>query len=327
MLALSTAYFTLRTPEPDGEEIVRGALDLGFRALEIDYRVTDAQMRRMGPVLLREDVALVSVHHPFPRDPEADPRTAHAAGPLLTSIDPDERRAAVRQAFETLARAADMGVGAVVVHVGRVDLPPDVDALRLEAMCREGLRESPEYEALRSRVAEARAAAAPAHRDATLSSLDRVAGEAVRRGLWVGLENRYHPPEIPDRAEMETIFRELEGAPLGYWHDTGHAASQVLLGFLGSHTELLEAFRDRLLGIHLHDARGLDDHLAPGEGELDFTALAPLLREEARRVLEVHPRSPARALERAREMLEEAGLAGGTLGRSDVGKLGRSDGP
>ncbi len=308
MLALSTAYFTLRTPEPDGEDIVRGALDLGFRALEIDYRVTDVQMRRMAPVLLGEEVALVSVHHPFPRDPAADPRTAHTAGPLLTSTDPDERRAAVRQASETLARAADLGAGVVVVHVGRVELPPDADALRLEVLVREGLRESAEYEALRSRVAEARARAAPAFRDATLSSLDRLAGEAVRRGLWVGLENRYHPPEIPDRGELETIFRELEGAPLGYWHDTGHAASQVLLGFLGSQTELLEAFGDRLLGIHLHDARGLDDHLAPGEGELDFREIAPLVGEKARRVLEVHPLSPARALERAREVLAEAGL-------------------
>ena len=40
MLALSTAYFTLRDADPPGDEIAGGALALGFRALELDYRVT-----------------------------------------------------------------------------------------------------------------------------------------------------------------------------------------------------------------------------------------------------------------------------------------------
>ncbi len=326
MFALSTAYFTLRTPEPDGEDIVRGALDLGFRALEIDYRVSDRQMRQMRPVLLAEGVDLVSVHHPFPRDPDADPATAHMRGPELTSPDPEERRAAVRRVCETLARAADLGAGVVVLHTGRVKMPPEApeaDVRRLEELLRQGRASGAAFRELRERLARARRSAAPAHLDPTLSSLDRVANEAERRGVRVGLENRFHPHEIPDREELGAIFRELAGAPLGYWHDTGHAASLVALGFLRGHTELVEAFREHLLGFHLHDADGLDDHKAPGEGSLDFGALVPFVEPGVIRVLEVHPRSSEQALRRAPQVLAEAGLGpAGTPAPEEVRRAG-----
>ena len=325
MFALSTAYFTLRTPEPGGEEIVRGALDLGFRALEIDYRVSERQMRQMRPLILAEGVRLVSVHHPYPRDPDADPATAHMRGPELTSPDPDERRAAVARVCESLARAADLGAGVVVLHTGRVKMPaevPEAEVRRLEDLFRRGRAETAAFRELRERVARARRSAAPAHLDPTLSSLDRVANEAERRGVRVGLENRFHPHEIPDREELGVIFRELAGAPLGYWHDTGHAASLVALGFLEGHTELVEAFRGHLLGLHLHDADGLDDHKAPGEGSLDFGALATLVAPDAVRVLEVHPRSPAEALRRAPQVLAEAGLGAPAAPAPEEGRAG-----
>ncbi|MBI5016100.1 MAG: TIM barrel protein [Deltaproteobacteria bacterium] len=309
MLALSTAYFTLRDVDPSGDEIVRGTLDLGLSALELDYRVTAAQMKEIRPFLTRDELRVVSVHHPFPRRPELSPLDAHVDRARLSAVDEDERRAAVRIGTETLARAADVGAGAVVLHLGDVELGDEIDPRELSRFVRAGKRETGEYEDLRARVAARRRSRAPSHVDAVLRSLDRLAEEAVRRDVCLGLENRYHPEQIPDRDELTTIFRELAGAPLGYWHDTGHAASLVALGFLEQPTELAEAFQARLLGLHLHDAIGLDDHKAPGQGEVDFAALASLSAAETRLVLEVHPPAAPQAVREATGVLADAGFA------------------
>ncbi|MHB8766610.1 MAG: sugar phosphate isomerase/epimerase family protein [Deferrisomatales bacterium] len=307
-LALSTSYFTLRDPPPSGEALVAEAAALGFRHLELDYRVRPDQLPALTAALTRGELAVVSVHHPFPLAPGVNPALAHLERPNPASLDPDERRAALLRAGETLARAADLGVGAVVMHFGRVELPGEASPRALERLFRAGRRESPEYAALLEGVVRARAEAAPAHLDAALSALDRLAGEAQRRGVRVGLENRYHAHEMPSRPELDRIFRELDGAPLGYWHDTGHAAALAALGFLESPTEFLGAFGHRLVGMHLHDARGLDDPRAPGDGELEFGPLASFCGEETRLVVEVHPRAPAEAVAGCRGVLAGAGL-------------------
>jgi sugar phosphate isomerase/epimerase len=41
--------------------------------------------------------------------------------------------------------------------------------------------------------------------------------------------------------------------------------------------------------MHLHDARGLNDHLPPGSGEIDFKSLNDYLKTETLRVVELKP--------------------------------------
>jgi sugar phosphate isomerase/epimerase len=43
-----------------------------------------------------------------------------------------------------------------------------------------------------------------------------------------------------------------------------------------------------MIGVHLHDVRGLDDHLAPRQGELDYNAIKPFIKPSIIPVLEVH---------------------------------------
>ncbi|NIS46468.1 MAG: hypothetical protein GWN76_11420, partial [candidate division Zixibacteria bacterium] len=44
-----------------------------------------------------------------------------------------------------------------------------------------------------------------------------------------------------------------------------------------------------LIGVHLHDAIGLDDHIPPGSGEIDFAALKPFLKADTIKVIELKP--------------------------------------
>ena len=43
-----------------------------------------------------------------------------------------------------------------------------------------------------------------------------------------------------------------------------------------------------MTGIHLHDVKGIDDHLAPGQGEMDYEEIRPFLKSYHIKILEVH---------------------------------------
>jgi sugar phosphate isomerase/epimerase len=144
------------------------------------------------------------------------------------------------------------------------------------------------------------------HLDAVLRSLDRLNREAVRRGLLLGVENRYHPHEIPLREEIGTILDEFAGGAVRYWHDVGHALNLQRLG-LTTQRELLEAYGPRLAGTHLHDIRAGRDHLAPGTGEADFAEILRHLPADAIKILELRPTTPPQEVAAARELLRGLG--------------------
>jgi sugar phosphate isomerase/epimerase len=131
----------------------------------------------------------------------------------------------------------------------------------------------------------------PKHMDSLLSSLDRLVPVAEKQGVLLGLENRYHYHELPGLDDFRLVFDAFQGAPIGYWHDTGHAHANETLGFIGRNT-LLQNYADKLIGVHLHDAIGLDDHVPPGSGEIDFTALKPFLKTDTIKVIELKPGIP-----------------------------------
>lgn len=308
LIALSTSYYTLQEKELAGEALACEAAELGYRALELDYRLTEAQLKALERRIARGALTAVSVHHPIPRDPAISPFEAHSDRVSLAGLDPEERRLAVRLGSESIARAAGLGAGVVVFHVGKVALAEEVDPRELNRLVDVGKRNTAHYEERKARLAAARESASRPHLEALLSSLDRLCGAAQKRGVALGIENRYHPEQIPDRQELELLLRELRGAPIGYWHDTGHAESLRTLGFLSSQTELLDAFGERLLGFHLHDADGLEDHRAPGAGKVDFASLAPFVKPETVLVLEIHPPASPEVVARAPAALAEAGF-------------------
>ncbi len=146
-----------------------------------------------------------------------------------------------------------------------------------------------------------------ANLDAVFFGLDRLNAEAERREVLLGIENRLHFHEIPDLEEVGMILEQFRGGRLGYWHDVGHARVQEHLGIV-QQRDLPQAYAEEMIGVHLHDVKGLEDHLAPGEGEVDFGELAPFVQPSHVKILEVRPTVTREALLQGIELLTSLGM-------------------
>ena len=92
--------------------------------------------------------------------------------------------------------------------------------------------------------------------------------------------------EIPNVDEMEIVLGEFNPQVVGYWHDTGHAATHEKLGF-ATHAEWLQRHGPRMIGIHLHDINTDRDHQCPGSGKLDWQLVRQHVPPDALRVCEI----------------------------------------
>jgi len=138
-------------------------------------------------------------------------------------------------------------------------------------------------------------------------ALERLNREAEKRGLLLGVENRYHYHQMPDYDEIGLILDRFSGGSIRYWHDLGHAHTLERLGIV-DHGSLLRTYASFNAGIHIHDAIGTDDHFAPGSGEIDFTGLADWLRSPPIKILEVHKKSDRLEVMNGMEMLKSIGI-------------------
>ena len=302
MLGISSVYYSRRID--DGAQLLDELAALEFDGIELEYRVRPETLRQMGKRPGR-DVPVLSVHAFFPNPMCPGEKGSGANAFLFSSPDRRERDSAIRSGISTLEAAERVGARAVVLHLGRV--PVDEALLaeyhRLESV--EGPA-APELPQAVAAVLAARERLREPHVDAVLRSLDRLNREAQRRGLLLGIENRFHPHEIPLHDEVGLFLREFDGGAVRYWHDVGHALNHQRLG-IGTQEAWLEAYGTRIAGTNLHDIRWGQDHLAPGTGEADFAAILRHLPAEAIKILEIRAGVPREELLAAREMLRGLG--------------------
>jgi sugar phosphate isomerase/epimerase len=125
----------------------------------------------------------------------------------------------------------------------------------------------------------------------TKSSISEILDYATQKGIKLGFENREKFEELPLDSDYPGFLTSMPAnAPVGYWHDTGHADIKESMGLL-NHREHLGKLRDQILGFHLHDvsAQG-QDHQAVGSGHIDFDMVAGFWRPEHLLTLELSPR-------------------------------------
>jgi sugar phosphate isomerase/epimerase len=131
----------------------------------------------------------------------------------------------------------------------------------------------------------------PPYLAALKSCIGEVLAYAKQHGVTLGFENREKMEELPLDADFSDLLASFPAdAPVGYWHDTGHAHIKERLALL-KHREHLAGLAPRLLGFHLHDVSTHgSDHQAIGTGRIDFDMVSSFWRSYHKLVLELSPR-------------------------------------
>ena len=280
MIAISTMWNALK--QPDGAALIDELNDLGFGAVELSRHLTRDQIEQLKPYLGRTKPC--SIHNFCPILPD-HPQSDSGSDPIhLSSLDISERKQAVRCTVRTMEMAADLEIPIVVLHLGEVDTY-DRSYLMYD-FYDYGERE---FEAFSDKVSEAmdwRERKQAKHQDAVLFSLDELNELALRMDLYLAIENRPRFYQIPNFDEVEMFFDAFAGSNMRYWHDAGHAILQERVGLCWSN-RWLEAYKDHLIGVNLHDLKDLEEYHPPSFGDVDFDDVFAELPADVLKVLEV----------------------------------------
>lgn len=137
------------------------------------------------------------------------------------------------------------------------------------------------------------------------SSINEILDYTAQKGVKLGFENREKIEELPLDADYAEFLRGFPpNAPVGYWHDTGHADIKEGMGLL-KHRQHLETLAPHLLGFHIHDvnAQG-QDHQALGHGHIDFKMVSEFWRPGQLLTLEFSPRVASEDVAESKRRIE-----------------------
>jgi len=301
MLALSTSWQS--GGSATAGQILAALTQTGIKGIELSYRISENLYQQMKRPLKRSGLKVVSVHNYFPI-PSVKP-VLEGSGDLflLSSPQKEQRQNAIRFTAKTIEHAADLGAAAVVLHGGAVEMNPEMQML-YQYFYSNQLHSEDAQIFIHNKLKELDSRK-PRHMDILLASLERLVSVAEKHGVLLGLENRYHYHELPGLDDFRVIFEKFKGAPIGYWHDPGHAHANEILGLIRKNA-LLQNCADQLIGVHRHDAVDLDDHIVPGSGEIDFEALKPFLKADTIKVIELKPGIPASEVSDGIQFVKEA---------------------
>jgi sugar phosphate isomerase/epimerase len=287
MLGISTSWQSGGSATAEG--MLAALKNLDVSGVELSYRISEDLYQQLKDPLMRSGLKVVSVHNYFPIPFTKAESKGGGDLFLLSSSDPEERRNAIRFTTKSIEHAGKLGAAAVVLHCGAVEMDHQMKLL-YQYLSSNQLASEEAHTFISDKLRE-RDGRKPEHLENLLNSLDHLLPVAEKQGVMLGLENRYHYHELPGLDDFGAIFANFRGAPIGYWHDTGHAHVNEALGLIPKGS-LLRSYSDQLIGIHLHDAVGLDDHIPPGSGEIDFKALKPFLKTDTIKVIELKPGIP-----------------------------------
>jgi sugar phosphate isomerase/epimerase len=261
----------------DGSKIVDQIKRLGFRALEVEYRVSESAVTGIEEAVKADEIQVLSVHNYSPLAAGEKASTRGGDKGNLASPDDHEAAEAVKLAERSLDLACGLGAGVLIVHAGETDMNREYFHELSEIVETEGVL-SGTAARLRQAVIRERDAKRGPYLEAALNSIKELEAYAAERGIKIGIENRYYYHQVPLPEEIIWMIERLNSPYVGYWHDVGHAHVMEILGFV-PHLNSLDLLKGNLLGMHLHDSVFIRDHRAPGTGEIDFPAIlgrAPL---------------------------------------------------
>lgn len=257
------------------DEFFRQGTALGFTQFELNHAVDSSMLTNLN------GYHIASVHEPCPADVSVGELKNRDW--LISSMHEEKRRKGVDAMRRSIDLAQKLGATAVIVHPGKVDIDTTPDD-QLRDLYRQGKARTPEYARIKDQFVAARAARARTNMSSVRHSVIELAEYANERGIKLGLENRYHYHEIPLPDEVEDLLN-LGFKNVGFWYDVGHAETLDQMGF-HAHEEWLRRFAPCIIGTHLHDVVGIDDHHFAGSGQIDWAMVARYLPADALRTCE-----------------------------------------
>ena len=297
-VALSTMWAKDRFD--DMAEFAAEAKEFGFSHVEINASVSPQGLSE----LVETSIPISSIHSPSPA--VLSSRGVPVADLSLSSLEANEREEAVSFAKKTIDLASQLGARAVVLHMGEVPIDLSLDH-ELRRLYQQNLTQSEKYNEVRRGLTHQRISKAPPYLEAARKSLEELSEYSRDKGIMLGVETRFYFHEMPNIDEMEELLRQVEGGLVGYWHDVGHAEVNQRLGFT-SHEEWLSRFRDRMIGIHLHDVLGIRDHRPPGKGDVNWNMVAEYVPQEALKVCEIAEWNEAEQIRGVVDFLQKQGI-------------------
>lgn len=111
------------------------------------------------------------------------------------------------------------------------------------------------------------------------------------------------PHELLNTSAIADVFTDVKSSNLHLWFDTGRARAGERLGAEPA-VLLLSSFANRIAGFDFHDARGIREHLVPGEGEVDWRVVREHVSRPALRVLDLEAGLGAAMIQNAARILD-----------------------
>lgn len=268
----------------DGWGLIERLEQLDVDGVELDYRIHPKMVPGIKVALREYGLSVSSIHNYFPIPETFARRQGSGDFFNLAGLDPYERREAIKWSIRSIEMAAEFGARAVVIHGGKVEMDAQIGDIR-HAFEKKTIDTEAVQRLIAGKLAECQSKKLP-HLDALRFSLEKLISAAQKQGVVLALENRNHYHELPGLEDLIALFAEFSGAPIGYWHDTGHEHVMHSLKYYPAGTPLRE-FSDQLIGIHIHDSMGMEDHLPPGAGEIDFTQIISHFKDSVIGVFEL----------------------------------------
>ncbi len=295
MLSLSTAYHY--STSSDMCAMLSRTKELGFDFLELGYQISGTHLKEIIRLLPEFDLGVSDVHNYCPVPDDGPSRNHTSNYYYLSSRDDQERQKAVHWTKESIHTAKRLGAKAVVIHAGTIEWDNNEISLFMD-WARAGRIHTPEFDELRKKILDKREKRKNPFMDALEASLQELLPFAQKQGVFIGLETRYYPHEIPDSQEIGYFLEKFSDCRLRYWHDIGHGEVIERFG-IGSHQDILKNYQKHLIGVHLHGMRGIDDHGAPFQGDFDLKPYLKYFPDHLIRVIEAHPKASSQHIKEA----------------------------